>query len=244
MVSTGGLVKALIEARLATLKQTRAMLAQRATAGDLNIALRYTVDGKPFTLPEGTAGVLTAVEQEIASTKAQIAAGQAEVAKYSGGVVLAMSLATVATLQQSLAMLEQKRLSLKYGLPQFIGFAESNKSASGLPVAASAPSPSATGTAVAADWEIVSVESRVTESNDQWWKYAWKLTLRNKGAATHAFSAKIEFQDKDGFVVDDSESDVIVVHGNSEETATGYTLVRMPGAGNVAKTLAKVGVVR
>src|SRR5690242_13735000 len=47
----GGLIKALIESRLATLKQTRAMLAQRAAAGDLNVMVRYTVDGKPFSIP-------------------------------------------------------------------------------------------------------------------------------------------------------------------------------------------------
>ena len=91
---SGGLVKALVESRLATLKQTRAMLAQRATAGDLNVAIRYTVDGKPFTLPDGTATALAAVEGELEGVKAKTVAAEAEAARYSGGLVQAMALTT------------------------------------------------------------------------------------------------------------------------------------------------------
>jgi hypothetical protein len=119
----GGLVKALVESRLATLKQTRALLAQRATADDLNVAIRYTADGKPFTLPDGAAAALAGVEAELEAIKPKIAAAEAEAARYAGGLVQAMSLTTVATMRQSQAMLDQKLVSLKYGLPQFIGFA-------------------------------------------------------------------------------------------------------------------------
>lgn len=242
----GGLVKALVESRLATLKQTRALLAQRAIAGDLNVAIRYTVDGKPFTLPDGTAAALTSVETELEDMKAKIGAAEVEAAKYSGGLIQAMALSTVATLRQSQAMLEQKRLSLKYGLPQFIGFAESNKAASGSSLAATEPPPSVSPVEPQAEknWEIVSVDSKVTESNDTWWKYAWKLTLRNKGTAPRAFSATIEFQDKDGFIIDTSRSETFVVQPNASDTATGYALIRTPGASNVTRTVAKVGVVR
>jgi len=239
---TGGLIKALVESRLATLKQTRAMLAQRGTAGDLNVALRYTVDGKPFTLPDGSAAAVTAIERELEDLKAKIAAAEVEAAKYSGGLIQAMSLSTVATMQQSRAMLEQKRLALKYGLPQFIGFAESNRTTS----VATVPTPSVNAVKPPAekDWEIVSVDAKVTESNDTWWKYAWKLTLRNKGAAAHAFRATIEFQDKDGFIIDTDDSDTIVVQPSTDDTATGYALIRMPGATKVGRTVAKVNVVK
>jgi hypothetical protein len=259
----GGLVKALIELRLATLKQTRALLAQRATAGDLNVAIRYTADGKPFTLPDGSAAALKVVEDELEGMEPKIAAAEAEAVRYSGGLVQALSLSTVATMRQSQAMLEQKRLSLKYGLPQFIGFAESNKAASVPPSTTTSGASPATlpllkgieygGSAKAAepaepaggkDWEIVSVDSKVTESNDTWWKYAWRLTLRNKGVAPHAFRATVEFQDKDGFIIDTSDSDTIVVPPNADDTATGFALIRPPGANNVVRTVAKVRVVR
>jgi len=246
----GGLVKALAEARLGILRQTRAMLSQRATAVDFNVAIHYTADGRPFTLPEGSAAALAGVEAELEGMKAKIAAAEAEADKYSGGLVQAMSLSTVATMRQTQAMLEQRRVSLKYGLPQYVGFAELNKSSS--PSSAlTGKSPTvapvvtwATAPASDKDWEIVSVDSRVTESNSTWWKYAWKLTLRNKGATAHAFRATIEFQDKDGFIIDTDTSDMIVVQPNAEETATGYALIRVPGASSVARTLAKVGIVR
>jgi hypothetical protein len=253
----GGLVKALVESRLATLKQTRALLAQRATAGDLNVAIRYTADGKPFTLPDGSVAALTAVEGELEGMRAKIAAGEAEAARYSGGLIQAMSLSTVATMRQSQAMLEQKRLSLKYGLPQFIGFAESNKATSqsqasttsapstaALKAVPNPPSAKVTEPETEKDWEIVSVDARVTESNDVWSKYAWKLTLRNKSASAHAYRATIEFQDKDGFIIDTDRSDTIVVQPNADEAATGFALIRPPGASNVARTVAKVAVVR
>lgn len=242
----GGLVKVLLESRLATLGQTRALLAQRATAGDLNVVIRYTADGKPFTLPDGAAVALTAVEGELEGMKGKIAAAEVEAARHSGGLVQAMSLSTVATMRQSQAMLEQKRLSLKYGLPQFIGFAHSNGTAPAPSSAAAVPAPrvNAVESPAEKDWEIVSVASKVTESNDVWSKYAWKLRLRNNGASMHAFSVTIEFQDKDGFIIDTDRSDTIVVQPNAEDTATGFALIRSPGASNVARTVAKVGVVR
>jgi hypothetical protein len=120
---SGGLVKSLTDLRIATLKQTRGMVAQRANASTYNVTLRYTVDGKPFALPPDAATDLAAIDREIAQTKQQVETQQAEADRYSGGLVQAMSLATVATTRQTLAMLEQKRLALKYGLPQFIGFA-------------------------------------------------------------------------------------------------------------------------
>ena len=92
------------------------------------------------------------------------------------------------------------------------------------------------------DWEIVEVNSKVTESNDQWWKYAWRLTIRNKGVAAHAFSGTIKFQDKDGFIVDEDRTGTLIVQPNAEDTFTGYALIRMPGANSVAQTIAEVGV--
>lgn len=94
------------------------------------------------------------------------------------------------------------------------------------------------------DWEIIAVDSKVTESNSTWWKYAWTLTRRNNGSTVHGFDATIEFQDKDGFIIDTSRSWPIVVAPNGEETSTAYALTRTPAASNVARTLAKVAVVR
>ncbi len=121
---------------------------------------------------------------------------------------------------------------------------EVNSAASLPPATARPASVAAAPAAVEKEWEIVSIDSRVTESNDTWSKYAWKLTMRNKGATPRAFRATIEFQDKDGFIIDTDSSDTFVVPANADDTATGYALIRPPGAHNVARTVAKVGMVR
>ena len=63
----GGLVKSLIDLRLATLKQSHAMLSQRVAAQAANISIRYTVEGRVVSLPSTTREDIAAIEGEIAS---------------------------------------------------------------------------------------------------------------------------------------------------------------------------------
>jgi hypothetical protein len=233
---TGGLVKSLIAARLETLKQTRAMLQQRAQAQNLNIALRYTIDGKAFEVPAGVDRDIDGIEAELAGLHSKIAAEQTDAARYSGGLVLAMKLSSIATMQQTEAMLDQKRVSLKYGLPQYIGL-QATQSASNAPVGA--PSKPIEEP----QFDIVSVDARVTESNSTWWKYAWKVTIRNRDAQPHAYRVTVEFHDKDGFIVDTDDGEG-VVQADSETTITDYDLVTASVAGSIAGTKAKVRQVR
>lgn len=119
---SGGLVKSLISLRLATLRQTLALLDQRSKAHSARTTLQYTIDGKPFVPPSDAPAQIAALEKELPDTADKVAKQEAEVARYRGGLVQATAMATLATLRQSQAMLEQKRLALKYGLPQFVGF--------------------------------------------------------------------------------------------------------------------------
>ena len=114
----GGLVKTIVELRLATLRQTRAMLDQRKLANTYDIAVTYTVNGSTLT-PSGS-DQITALEAEIAELEEAIVAQQAEADRYTGGLIQAMALSTIATSRQSLAMLQQRRLALTYGLPQYV----------------------------------------------------------------------------------------------------------------------------
>lgn len=236
----GGLIKAIIGSQLATLKQTHAMLQQRAKASLFRIGLKYTVDGQPFTPPQDAAVQLGIVERELAELATKIAAAEAEAARYSGGLIQAVSLSTVAQIKQTQAMLDQKRLALKFSLPQYIGFKDTVASTSPTSIIPSKPEePKANPKEK--EWRIVEIDSRVTESNNSWWRYAWRLTLANDSQQPMMFSATIEFQDADGFVIDqDSENGLIPA--SSEKTFTGYKLVSVPGAAKIAKTLAKVGV--
>jgi hypothetical protein len=235
---SGGLVKALIGSELQIYRQTRAMLQQRSRSWLFGIGLSFTVDGKPFVLPTNAPEQLAAIEREVTETRAKVADAEAEAARYSGGLVQAMSLATAATVRNTLAMLEQRRLALKYSLPQYIGFQRDDTSASPRSVA-SAPVtvPPKPGER---HWKIIQIDSRVTESNDVWWRYAWKLTIRNDAETDGSFDATIEFQDSDGFVIDSASESHLAVPAQSERTFTGYSLVSVPGATRVARTNAKV----
>ena len=125
-----GLIKSLISLRLATLRQTLGVLDQRAKARGANTTLQYTIDGRPFVPPADAAQQVAALELEIAKITVKLAKQEAEAARYSGGLIQATALATVATLRQTQAMLEQKRLALKYGLPQFVSLKEQAASVS------------------------------------------------------------------------------------------------------------------
>jgi hypothetical protein len=233
----GGLVKALIGSELHTLRQTRAMLQQRAKAWVFRIGLTYAVDGRPFALPDNAPQLLGAVEAEIADTRTKLASAVQEADRYSGGLVQALSLSTVATTRYTLAMLEQKRLALKYGLPQYIGF-RSDETPPASPQASVPLAP--TQPAEIRRWSIVEVDSRVTESNDSWWRFAWKLTIRNEASTDRSFNATVEFQDGDGFVIDSASEYNLSVPANGDRTFTGYKLVSLPGASRVARTNAKL----
>lgn len=237
---TGGLVKALIDSRLQTLRQTLAMLEQRDKAWTFGLHLRYTVDGKPFSLPPGMQAQLPEVERELRDIASQIESQQQEVSRYSGGLVHAMGLSTLATMKQTEAMLNQRRLAIRFELPQYLAFnrQESPAAQTILPSssAPAAPQPITTGD----DWEIVSVASRPGESNSSWTRFAWKLTIRNKGGYAQKFDATIEFRDDDGFPVDSDNEYNLVVPAGAQETFTGEKLIDASQVGRIATTAAKV----
>ena len=142
-------------------------------------------------------------------------------------------------MRQTQAMLEQKRLALKYGLPQYVGFHSQADSAPA--ISRGAPPPEIPTASNEKDWRIVSVETRVTESNNVWSKYAWKLTLRNESDQPQLFRGTIEFQDSDGFIVDTDNAPDMPVPAKSEQVFTGYALIRAEVVGKVTKTVAKIG---
>jgi hypothetical protein len=136
---TGGLIKTLIATRIAILRQTEAMLEQKLESLKLGIPVRYAVDGKAFSLPASASQMLADVESEISASEVKMHQQEAEAARYSGGLVHAMSLTALETMRQTHAMLEQKRLSLKYGLPQYIGFVDAKNNGSPLVASAKVP---------------------------------------------------------------------------------------------------------
>lgn len=90
--------------------------------------------------------------------------------------------------------------------------------------------------------EIVSLDARVTESNDSWDKYAWQLVLRSRSDEALVCSAVIKFLDDAGFIVDQDTARGLSLNPHAQETFTGYQLISQPAAKNVRSTKAEVSV--
>jgi len=240
---SGGLVKALVESRLQTLRQTLAMLEQRDKAFTFGLRLRYMVDGKPFQLPTDIKQQLPELEQELRENESKIRDQEQEVAKYSGGLVQALSLSTLATMKQTQAMLNQRRLAVKYELPQYLAFqtphADSATTQANT-VTPTVPSVTSQAPAFADDWEITEVASRPGEANSSWTRFSWKLTLRNRSSLAQRFDATIEFRDRDGFPVDHDDEYNLALPAFGQETFTGEKLIAADQVNRISTTAAKV----
>lgn len=116
---TGGLIKALLDSRIQILEYTKAMLEQRLAAGNYRVKINYTVEGKEYIPAANKDEILKNLESEALTVTQEMERAQKEADQYSGGLVRAMKLSTVATYQQQLAMLEMKRCALIYDIPLF-----------------------------------------------------------------------------------------------------------------------------
>jgi hypothetical protein len=89
-------------------------------------------------------------------------------------------------------------------------------------------------------WEIVSIKTKITETNDVFVKYAWRLTVRNDLTKSIRLSGVIEYQDSEGFVVDTDDVYNLVLLANSEKTFTDATLVGTSIAHKIAGVVVKL----
>jgi len=110
---------------------------------------------------------------------------------------------------------------------------QSSSSQSSSDIAQPAPSPTQ-------DWHVVSIDGRITESDETQTRYAWKLVIRNDSAQPAVFSGKVEFQDADGFIVETDSDWNMQVAAESDATFTGYALMSTPDARKVTQTVAKI----
>lgn len=83
--------------------------------------------------------------------------------------------------------------------------------------------------------KIENVDSRVTESNDVWARYAWKLSISNAGDEAATFDVLIKWEDKDGFVIDDTREYGLSLAPHETRSFTGDDLINYPAASRVDK---------
>jgi hypothetical protein len=91
------------------------------------------------------------------------------------------------------------------------------------------------------DWHVISIESRITESNQVYTEYSWKLVVKNDSTEPAVFYGTVEFQDADGFKLDDDEVNLnrsAEVAPASEGVFTGSKYIGLTK--KVAKTIAKI----
>lgn len=115
----GGLIKALLDSRIQILEHTKAMLEQRLAAGNYRVKINYTIKGKEYIPPTNKDEILKNLESEAMRVVQEMEMVQKEADQYSGGLIRATKLSTVAMHQQQLAMLDMKRCALIYNIPLF-----------------------------------------------------------------------------------------------------------------------------
>jgi hypothetical protein len=108
---SGGLIKGLIGMRLEILKTNQALIQQRihALEGHATTSIEVNVTASD---PVRAA----ALTKDIAEQRRKLADAQAEAAKYEGGLIKALAETSVATVGNTVAMLEQERLRATYGM--------------------------------------------------------------------------------------------------------------------------------
>src|SRR5258708_34712111 len=98
-----GLLKSLIEVRLAITRNTLAMLDQKRVSFVRRIALNYRLDGQPF--PEASDQELNMILEDLLQAEKKAASSKLEAARYTGGVVQGMALIKAETDEMSVSQL-------------------------------------------------------------------------------------------------------------------------------------------
>ena len=142
----------------------------------------------------------------------------------------------IAALEQSLSALTTRVAEIEKATPTATHDPEQEISA--LPTATPRP----TRQPAASNFKIISIDSRVTESNNVWWKYAWILEVSNHGDEDIVFNAEIQFQDADGFVIKTGDAYSLVICAGETKKFSDSTLISTPGAASVEKIYAQTRI--
>lgn len=73
-------------------------------------------------------------------------------------------------------------------------------------------------------FRVVSIDSKVTESNDTWERHSWILKVRNAGQGDLSCRGEIQWLDRGGFVVDDDPVS-FTIRGNQTLSFRNYALI-------------------
>ncbi len=94
------------------------MLEQKKTGLNRFININYTVDGKPYKFTEDISKMLKDLENQITNEERNLNIYESELQR-SGGLVQAINAMKVASQKNTIVMLNQKMLFVKYGIPLY-----------------------------------------------------------------------------------------------------------------------------
>lgn len=126
-----GLLRSLIEVRLAIARNTLAMLDQKRASFVRRITLDYRLDGRP--VHDASDQELNMILEELSQAEKKAAASKLKAARYSGGLAQAMSLLKAETDELSVSQLRLKFYSAKHGIPMPLPTLTENSSKPTLP---------------------------------------------------------------------------------------------------------------
>jgi len=116
---SGGLLLMLSKLRLETFKSTKAMLEQKKSGFNRFIPISYTIDGKKYSPPQNKQELLTEIDKDLNDLKKNLQLAEKESKRYGRGLLGVLSLTKVATEQNSIAFLNQRRILLKHDIPYY-----------------------------------------------------------------------------------------------------------------------------
>jgi hypothetical protein len=112
---SGGVIKTLLEAKIAVWANTAAMLDQKRASFIHRIALRYTIDGHELTQPSDSE--ISEINGQLEQIEKQAKSSKDEAARYSGGLLQITALLKAATDELTASQLRLKLFSARYGIP-------------------------------------------------------------------------------------------------------------------------------
>lgn len=242
----------MVSLRLSVLEQTQAMLEQKKASSWYFPKTTYTINGQNYSPPKKTIELIPKLENELIKSRDEwkISQGKAESA---GGLLGVMALIESEVKGLRVAQLEYQLSAYKYGYPPLYPNIDLSELSSPVSKATEEIEKNVqkssseklekiaeSKSVFEENFKIIEIDSKITEKNPTWWKFAWKLTIMNPRPLGGNVDAIIEFQDKDGFVVDDDDEYGLHIPAKEQKTFTGYILITCPAASNVAGVSAKV----
>ena len=88
--------------------------------------------------------------------------------------------------------------------------------------------------------QAIHIGTKVTEQNDAYQKFAWTLKVKNTTDTGKSFTAKIQWLDADGFIVDDDIAYDLMLNANEEKQFAGYALIDADAASTATSVTAHI----